>query len=52
KVIPSGKYLLLNDNRQNKNDSREFGLIDKSQIKGVITFKILPLDQFGFIENE
>ncbi|MGT2932777.1 signal peptidase I [Streptococcus catagoni] len=51
-VIPSGKYLLLNDNRQNKKDSRTFGLIDEKQIKGVVNFRILPLGDFGFIEKE
>lgn len=51
-VIPEGKFLLLNDNRQNRADSREFGLIDRKQIKGVVTFRVLPLDDFGFIEVE
>lgn len=49
-VIPSGKYLLLNDNRRNRADSRQFGLIDKKQIKGVVTFRVLPIDEFGFVE--
>lgn len=50
--IPKGYFLVLNDNRQNTKDSREFGLISQKQIKGVVNFRILPLDQFGFIENE
>ncbi|HEL0709609.1 TPA: signal peptidase I [Streptococcus equi subsp. zooepidemicus] len=50
--IPKGKYLLLNDNRKNHHDSRQFGLIDVSQIKGLVTFRVLPLKDFGFVEVE
>lgn len=51
-TIPKGYYLVLNDNRQNTNDSRKFGLIKKNQIQGVVTFKLFPLNQFGFIKAE
>ncbi|MGT2887264.1 signal peptidase I [Streptococcus didelphis] len=51
-TIPKGKFLLLNDNRRNHKDSRQFGLIDQSQIKGIVTFRVLPLKHFGFIETE
>lgn len=50
--VPKGSYLVLNDNRQNTNDSRTFGLIKESQIRGVVTFKLLPLSKFGFITTE
>lgn len=50
--VPKGKYLLLNDNRKNTNDSRRFGLINASQIKGLVTFRVLPLSDFGFVEVE
>ncbi|MGT2925871.1 signal peptidase I [Streptococcus cuniculipharyngis] len=50
--IPQENYLILNDNRQNMADSRQFGLIKKTQIKGVIEFRLLPLDNFGFIKSE
>lgn len=50
--VPKGSYLVLNDNRQNTNDSRTFGLIKESQIRGVVTFKLLPLSTFGFITTE
>lgn len=49
--IPVDFYLILNDQRQNMDDSRTFGLIAKNQIKGVLTFKVLPLDQFGLIKT-
>lgn len=51
-AIPEGNYLILNDDRQNKADSRQFGLISKNQIKGVVTFKVLPLENFGFVKVE
>lgn len=50
--IPKGSYLVLNDDRQNTNDSRTFGLIKANQIRGVISFKIWPFNKFGFINVE
>ncbi|PZO95301.1 signal peptidase I [Streptococcus halichoeri] len=50
--IPKDYFLVLNDNRLNRKDSRSFGLIKRSQIKGVATFRVLPLSNFGFIEVE
>ena len=50
--IPKGSYLVLNDDRQNTNDSRKFGLIKAKQIRGVVTFKLWPLSQFGFLTTE
>ena len=47
--IPKGSYLVLNDDRQNTNDSRKFGLIKAKQIRGVVTFKLWPLSQLGFL---
>ncbi|MGT2801130.1 signal peptidase I [Streptococcus henryi] len=51
-TIPKNEYLVLNDDRRNTNDSRKFGLIKKSQIRGVVTFRILPLSNFGFTDVE
>lgn len=51
-AIPDNHYLILNDNRQNKADSRQFGLIKKEQIKGVLAFRLWPMDDFGFITTE
>lgn len=50
--VPKNSYLILNDERQNKNDSRRFGFIHKKQIKGVISFRLWPLNKFGFVTVE
>jgi len=47
--IPKDMYLVLGDNRENSEDSRDFGLISKEEIKGVGIFKIWPLNRFGKI---
>jgi signal peptidase I len=46
-IIPEGKYLVLGDNRPESEDSRDFGLVDKTEIKGKVLFKIWPLSSFG-----
>ena len=51
-TIPEKSFLILNDRRENTKDSREFGLIKKNQIKGVVEFRISPLDKFGFVETK
>ncbi|MEG3312844.1 signal peptidase I [Streptococcus parasuis] len=50
-VIPKDYFLVLNDNRTNKKDSRSFGLISRKEIVGRLTFRISPLSNFGFIET-
>lgn len=50
--VPSNSYLVLNDDRNNTKDSREFGYIKASQIEGVVDFRLYPLNKFGFIKIE
>ena len=45
-------YLVLNDNRGDTEDSREFGYIHKNQIEGVVNLRLYPLNKFGFIKVE
>lgn len=50
-VIDEDAYLILNDNRADKADSRQFGLIASHQVVGRLTFRVAPLDQFGFLDT-
>jgi len=50
--VPSNSYLVLNDDRNNTKDSREFGYIQVDQIEGVVDFRLYPLNKFGFIKEE
>ena len=45
-MIPKGKYLVLGDNREVSKDSRSFGLIDKDQIVGKVSFRFWPFSEF------
>ena len=49
--IPSDKYLVLGDNREESLDSRtkSFGLVDKSEITGKVFLKIWPLNEIGTV---
>lgn len=49
--VGEGKYLVLNDDRLDKEDSRTFGLISEQQIIGRLTFRISPLNEFGFVDT-
>ena len=50
--VPSDTYLVLNDNRGDTEDSREFGYIHKNQIEGVVNLRLYPFNKFGFIKVE
>ncbi|MGC6769558.1 signal peptidase I [Enterococcus sp. LJL51] len=41
-VIPEGQYLVLGDNRKFSIDSRNYGLINKKDIIGVVELRLLP----------
>lgn len=48
-VIPSGKYLVLGDNRPISKDSRYLGLIDEDDILGKAIYRIWPISKVGSI---
>lgn len=50
-IIPKGKYLVLGDNREVSKDSRAFGLIDRDQIVGKVSFRFWPFSEFKFNFN-
>ncbi len=49
-VIPEGKYLVLGDNRENSEDSRDYGLISKKDIIGKAWIRFWPISQIKFIK--
>lgn len=52
-IIPDDYYLVLGDNRNDSIDSRDpsFGMVKKSEIKGIVIFNIWPIDNFGKIKK-
>ena len=49
-TILENKYLVLGDNRENSSDGREFGLIDRTRIKGKAVYVVLPLNNMKTIK--
>jgi len=49
-VIPEGKYLVLGDNREDSEDSRDYGLISKGDIIGKAWIRFWPISQIKFIK--
>ncbi|MDE6284746.1 MAG: signal peptidase I [Bacilli bacterium] len=48
-TLKDDEYFLLGDNRLISKDSRSFGPINKSDIKGVTTIRLYPFNKIGFI---
>lgn len=48
--IPTGKYLVLGDNRNHSNDGHEWGLLDRDRISARAVIRFWPFDRFGAID--
>lgn len=49
-VIPDNMYLVLGDNRENSQDSRNYGLISKNEIIGKAFIRIWPFNKIKIIK--
>lgn len=47
--IPEDKFFVQGDNRNHSDDSRVFGLINRSQIEGVVCYRYFPLNKIGTV---
>jgi signal peptidase I len=45
-IVPTNNYFVLNDQRQNKDDSRNFGYINKKDIIGEVSLRYYPFKTF------
>lgn len=48
-LVPAEKVFVLGDNSRNSVDSRFFGPIDESQIKGKALIRVYPLSRWGWL---
>lgn len=46
-IVPEGKYFMLGDNRGNSQDSRFWGFVDISDMRGPVFLRYWPLNRAG-----
>lgn len=51
-IIPPNAYFVLNDNGDNKRDSRTYGLINDKDIIGDVSLKYYPFKEFTYQFNK
>ena len=44
-------YMAMGDNTDNSEDSRYFGYVKKSRIRGKLFFRWMPFNRIGFMSN-
>lgn len=49
-IIPEDKYFVMGDNRNHSSDSREWGLVDRSEIVGRAIFRWWPVNNMGVVK--
>jgi signal peptidase I len=49
--LDEDQYFMMGDNRNNSNDSRSFGPVDRGAIVGRAIFRYLPFDDFGTLNT-
>lgn len=50
-VVPDGHYWVLGDNWGHSDDSRAYGFVKASDVGGQLNLRLLPLGEFGSVEN-
>jgi signal peptidase I len=51
-VVPAGKLYVMGDNRTNSQDSRSFGVIDRSDVVGRAFVRIWPFTDIGWLRRD
>jgi signal peptidase I len=49
-TVPQGKYFMMGDNRDNSNDSRFWGTVDRNRIVGRASMVVISLDREHYFE--